>query len=608
MKEYNENSIKSLTDLEHVRLRPTIYVGDTKLKKLELPLAGEDGMEWKEYDVSLGYIVCVREILDNAIDIIRHTGKGTHVWIDYDEKKGKFKIKDNSVGVPIGKSPDDPAGRHTPQVVFETLRSGKNFETDEFIIGMNGMGASLTNFFSKIFKCTIYRDDYVYHQTWIDAVARKPIVKKEEEALEGTTGTLIEFQLNPDYFHGFVPSTELVRHLLQLTAMFNTDIKFKFNRRTLKTRGLKDFQTNGEFYKKSGKTELLVAPVYESTQDYKILTVVNGIPTFFGGSHADLIENGMLLAVKKELKIKGQMVHRTNILKGMYVIFQLHDVKNISFSSQAKTELITSWPDLGKSIEDYGNDVAKRFVKGEKEGWLKFIEDQFEKKKVKVQIARSKRKDNLHCHHAKNFKNAELYILEGPSAGSAMVTVRNDNQGILPLKGKILNVSERKLSEVVKSESVLSIIDMLKIDIEGNTQCPYEKIVIATDADPDGLHIQSLLITFFNYLAPELIDKIYILRAPLYVVHGKNRYNLYYDKESFGQAQTKGCDVIYTKGLGGLTLKEWRSMVDPDQRILIKLTNDSPQKLHKTINRLFAGDATYRRKWLGSSLPIYKIS
>ena len=148
-----------------------------------------------------------------------------------------------------------------------------------------------------------------------------------------------------------------------------------------------------------------------------------------------------------------------------------------------------------------------------------------------------------------------------------------------------MNVKERKLSEVVKSDTVINIIEMLNINVAGlSHECPYSKIIIATDADPDGLHIQSLLINFFLFVCPDLMDRIHILQSPLYVVEGsKGYYKTFYDKESYQNELHNGRDIRYNKGLGSLTRREWAQMVDPKNRKLIQVDVTDKKKTNKTI-------------------------
>ena len=199
--------------------------------------------------------------------------------------------------------------------------------------------------------------------------------------------------------------------------------------------------------------------------------------------------------------------------------------------------------------------------------------------------------------------------MEGLSALATLLPARNDNQGCIPLRGKIINASTKGLAEVVKSDTVYSLIDMLDLKLgENNEKCNYDKIILATDADPDGLHIQSLLINLFYHLAPELLSRIYVLQSPLYVVESKGNYEVYFTKEQFKKAKIpKGADIRYNKGLGSLTMKEWKVMVDPKKRSLIQAVAADKKKTAKTFKRLFSTDSSHRKAWLKSKDRIYEI-
>jgi len=578
---YSENDIQKLTDLEHVRKRPTMYVGDTGMETILIPTVHDGKLQLRYHEVSLGYLTCVREIIDNAIDVIRFTGKGSTVKIDFDGHF--FRVQDNSVGVPIGVH--NGTKEHVPEVVFGHLRSGKNFDTDALIIGMNGMGASITNFLSDTFQCTIYREGKHYHQSWVKGQAHKKHIKKTNHV----TGTDIKFSLESEFFDGYVPGIE-VKDFVSLIARLNTDITFFYNGQKILTNSLRDFR-----FSEDGEEE-----------QYQIFTSVNGVPTFFGGTHETEFENMLLDRVKKALKLKGDNVHRSNLLNGLCVFIALNDVPDILFDSQAKTRLITK--NIDRYMEDVENGIYK-FVKQEKDGWLEWINEQFERKKVAKRIRAKKGTSVPGYHHAKDLNDSEVYIVEGESAKSNFLSVRSPNQGILPIKGKIMNVKERKLSEVVKSDTVINLIEMLSINVAGTSHdCPYSRIIIATDADPDGLHIQSLLINFFQFVCPDLMERVHIIQSPLYVVEGtKGYYQIYYDKESFGKVMHNGKDVRYNKGLGSLERREWEEMVDPERRSITKIDITDKKKTKKTIERIFGASSELRKKWLGSDLPIYKL-
>lgn len=602
MTEYSEKHIKSLTDLEHARIRPALYIGDTTVREIELPVLNEN-LSFVKYPVCLGYVVCIREVIDNAIDIIKHTKKGKYVWINFDDKTKRFTIKDDSVGVPIGRF--EKTDKYTPEIVFSTLRSGKNFGTDKFIIGMNGMGAALTNFFSKEFTVTIWRDKTIYKQKWKAMKSEGPDTEKYDGKF---TGTQISFKLDKKYFN-WEPDAVFVEHFVKLLAAFNSDIKFKYNNKVVYTKGVRDCKAPGTFYRKASGMEIAMRPNHDESEDYKLFTVVNGIPTLYGGTHADEIERYLINVVKHLVKT-NQIIHKANILKGLSIIFKIDSLPNIMFDSQAKTRLITpaaSFQD--KDTMNAAFDAVLSFVRNQKKGgWLPWIEEQFERRTISKRLhARRKKNGRTSYFPAKSFKDAEIYIVEGGSAMAELKSIRSDNQGILPLRGKIMNVSGRRLSDVVKSETVVNLIDCLGIDVAGGSNCKYERIILATDADPDGLHIQSLLINLLHRLAPELLDKVYILSSPLYVWENRKKYEIFYTKEEFDNFKRDGGEVMYKKGLGSLTRKEWAAMVDPKRRALTKVTESNRRLTGETLNRLFGINTAVRREWLTGTKSIWEI-
>lgn len=596
---YSEESIQKLSDIEHVRKRPTMYVGDTTKETIMIPVVLNDKLDMKFHSVSLGYLTCVREIIDNGLDVIRHTGVGDKIKINFDGKS--FVISDNSVGVPIGKH--NGSNEAVPEVVFGHLRSGKNFDSENLIIGMNGMGASITNFLSRKFSCTIHRDGKRYFQTWENG---EPVFVQLKAAKHMPTGTEIAFELDESFFDNYIPTTEEISDFVSLIARLNTDIKFYFNNDKIFTNSLRDYKrTENDVHYKSKTVEMLIIPWHTDSENYQIITSVNGVPTFYGGVHENEFETMFLERVKKALKLKGDNVHRNHILKGCCIFVSLSNVTDILFDSQAKTRLITN--NINRYMADVDNGINK-FIRQEKDSWLAWINDQFERKKTVKRIQKKRDSSLTEYHHAFEFENSEVYIVEGGSAKSDFLSVRNPNQGILPIRGKIMNVKERRLSDVVKSDTVVNIIDMLNININGRSDCPYDKIIIATDADPDGLHIQSLLINFFQFVCPDLMDRVFILQSPLYVVEGtKDYYRTYYDKASYLAADNSGKDVRYNKGLGALTKREWRVMVNPEERRIIKLDVSDKSTMKLTIERVFGVDSDVRKRWLSSDLPIYKV-
>ena len=599
---YTDDNIRHLSDMEHVRTRPGMYIG--RLGDGSMP---EDGI-----------YVLLKEVIDNSIDEFK-MGAGKRIEVDIDDEL-RVTVRDYGRGIPQGKLVE----------AVSVLNTGGKYDSKAFkkSVGLNGVGIKAVNALSSTFEVRSYRDGAVR-----SAQFEKGVLKSDKtEDTQDENGTYVYFEPDDTLFKNYRFHTDFVETMLRNYTYLNTGLTIMFNgRRILSRNGLEDLlndtmTTDGIYpiiHLKGEDIEIAFTHTNQYGEEYH--SFVNGQHTTQGGTHQSAFKEHIAKTIKEFF---GKNFEYTDIRNGLVAAIAVN-VEEPMFESQTKIKLgsLTMSPD-GVSVNKYVGD----FIKTEVDNYLHKHADVAEVMLQKIQASEKERKEmagvtklarerakkaNLHnrklrdCRiHFSDVKNerkeeSSIFITEGDSASGSITKSRDVNtQAVFSLRGKPLN-SYGLTKKIVYENEEFNLLQAA-LDIEdGLDSLRYNKVIVATDADVDGMHIRLLIITFFLQFFPDLIKKghVYVLQTPLFRVRNrrskiKNKKVLEDNKGTKGDFITRYCyseeerlDAISTlgpdpeitrfKGLGEISPDEFRNFIGPDMRLeqVTLHKNDQVQKL-----------------------------
>ena len=635
MVKYDENSIKILEGLDAVRKRPGMYIGSTDKRRLH-------HLVW--------------EIVDNSIDeVINGYGKKIKVILHKDKS---VTVEDEGRGVPVGMH---ASGKPTPEVIYTVLHAGGKFESSGYSVsgGLHGVGASVVNALSKWMEVTIKRDGYEYFISFKDGGhLDTPLTKKDKT---NKTGTKVRFLPDPEIFsHTQFSFTTVCERMMESAFLLQgltiqvIDEEDEKEETFHYENGLKAFveyidddktpiHDVVEFNGNKNKIDVSVALQYTDTYNENIVSFVNNVKTVDGGSH----EVGLKSALTKVfneyakengfLKAKDKNLEGSDTREGLTAVLSLKIPENLlQFEGQTKGKLGT--PIARSVVENIVSEKLQFFLQENKAIATKILEKMVKSRNAR-EAARKARDEarggkdknkkertisgKLTPAQSKNPKINELFLVEGDSAGGSAKTGRDRKyQAILPLRGKALNTEKASLEEAYKNEEINTMIYTIGAGIGSDFKiedCNYDKVIIMTDADVDGSHIQVLLLTFFyRYMRP-LIEQghLYIAMPPLYKIEcgregeyawtEEDRKNLL---EKFKGKQTK---TQRYKGLGEMDATQlWETTMDPATRSLIKVSINDAVLAEKRVSILMGDKVEPRKDWINENVEFslednYKI-
>lgn len=616
---YDAANIKVLEGLEPVRLRPGMYIGSTS----------EKGLHHLVY-----------EVVDNSIDEAL-AGRCDYIKVSISEDN-IVTVEDDGSGIPVKEHPQ--THKSTLETVLTVLHAGGKFDSSayQFSGGLHGVGVSVVNALSEFLIADVKRDGYLYRMTFErgKATSKLQVLGETEE-----TGTTISFKADPEIFETTVFDKKTLERRFREMAFLNSGVQIIFeDKRDNSTQsfkydgGLREFVTYlnrnkdaimtevPHFLGTQEETGIEIAFQYTDSYNENILTFANNILTPEGGTHLSGFRSALTREINdyarkyKIIKDNEENLQGEDVREGMTAIVSVK-ISNPQFEGQTKAKLGNS--EVRGAVDSFFSSKLESFLEENPKVAQTILDKALQSRRAREAARKARdltRKRSIldsatlpgklaDCQSTDISEN-EIFIVEGNSAGGSAKGGRDNRiQAILPLRGKILNVEKAKLDRILNSEEIKAMITAFGTGIGNDfdiSKLRYGKIIIMTDADVDGAHIRTLLLTFFYRYMKELIDggHVYVAQPPLYKIsQGRSERYVYSDNERDMVLKDIGDNpykIQRYKGLGEMNAEQlWETTMNPDNRVLLQVMEDSEStSLDDTFSLLMGEKVEPRREFI----------
>ena len=591
-----DKKFQKLDDIEHVILRPGMYIGSIKPHTSNKWLISESGVELKEVTYNPGFLKIFDEIITNSVDESKRKGsKLNTIKVNIDKVTNTITIWDNG-GIPVVKHSEHK--EWIPEMIFSNLKAGSNFDDSESRswAGTNGVGSTLTNIYSKRFTISTCDGKNSFSQTFSNNMRErtKPVVAKSTKGFSEIS-FLTDFEkfsldgIDDNHFK------MLEKRVYDLAAC-NTHLKINFNGKLLQFKSFEDYvklYVNDYFFEGT-KDRTWSVGIALSENGFQQVSFANSTETYDGGTHVDYIMNQIITELRAFFAKKHKVDVKPSELKQHMFLFLDSTIINPSFSSQTKEKIITEIKDFGSTFEVSAKliqSILKSEIVNSILDWIQQKKNAEENKlqrdlnkklgKIKVEkLIDAKGKDRWKC---------SIGLFEGDSAISAFRKYRTpETLGAFALKGKFVNVSEMTNQKLVANDEVVNLMASIGLKLGQEIELKslrYGRILFYVDADVDGNSIAGLLINFFYKYWPDIFERkmIYKVETPIVVAIPKSKTKkkiLFYTQTEYNEWESKNdikqYEIKYKKGLAALVDDEYQDIINSPRMTLI--TKDDMSK------------------------------
>jgi DNA topoisomerase-2 len=600
-----EQKYRKLSDIDHCLERPGMWVGSIKPKQEDYHL--HDGEKFVKRSVTYNpaFLKIFDEIVSNSIDEHRRNSKLNEVRVTVDPDAGSIKIWDNG-GIPVVMHAEH--NEWIPEMIFSNLKAGSNFNDDEerLVAGTNGVGSTLTNIFSTKFRIRTCDGKNAFEQTFSNNMRERTqakIVKWKDHFTEiFYIPDLPRFSLEKiDADH-----VEMMRKRCIDLAACNPSLTITFNETAYKFDKFADYcklYVPDVVYEEGARWKVGIAP---SEGSFTQVSFVNSVETKDGGTHVDYIASQVIEWIRERVKKKHKVDLKPSELRNHFFLFVQADIVNPAFSSQTKEKMITEAKEFGSKFEladktlkaVLASEVVQRILDWAQQKAL--ADERKQLRELNKNLAKGKVLKLIDAKARYGRGDCTLALFEGDSASSAFRKYRDpQRQGAFPLRGKFVNVTEMPATKIIQNQEVKDILAATGLKMgEEPKELRYGKVLIYSDADPDGDSIAGLLINFFGRFWPELFNQGRVCRVmtPLVVAKRKGETLSFYSADEFNEWQAKQkdlskWDVAYKKGLAALEDEEYREIIQNPNMFAI----EADGSLKQTLDAWFGGDPAIRK-------------
>ena len=586
MKEYNDNSIKVLSDIEHVRLRPSMYISTDR----------PSYQMWTE-------------IADNAVDEAMN-GYADDIRFFVDYENNRITVQDNGRGLPQGMNKD--LNKPTIFAIYQKLNAGGKYDQESYSVsgGLNGVGSTVVNALSKELRVLTWRDTSVAEASFKYGQTEEYNTYNDPQ-WRGKHGTRVEYQIDTDlplftdslkdYEQDIINKVSLLKTLMPKVTIW-------YNGKEVNARDFREFL-------QLTKEPLLEESILIETKKYSLAlnwskdtnrstqnAYCNSIFTPNGGDHVNGVHNAVA-------EIFG-----FDVLYGINVAISVN-YPGVEYDSQAKTKAISK--EMKQYLTESVNSELKSYlrknpsVKDDISALVKYKRDEINKRNNKSNVRRDRKSTFLNTLGVSGFADctckdrsrAEIFFVEGNSAAGSAKQARNiDTQAILPLRGKFINAYTADVASLLKNAEVATIVSSIDAGIFQDVNVKksrYSKLIIFTDADEDGKNIACQLIAFFMHTMPEMIEEgyLYLALPPLYGTYEGKKFIPIHDEDTKNEYLKKGYSIQRYKGLGEMNPEQLKiSCMDPETRHIVRI--DKSPECSSMVNKVMGADSSYRRQLL----------